>query len=861
MDLIRATIEAVFFHLPVEAVAEVAVDHTSKKAGELLPCIEEIITRVNRDFTASEFQLFTQFIVSRWLMDEEVNFPPIASPANPRTLSERLLLLPNLLGKDILICNGTGYPTVTFNNLLRWREITLPVGEDLITIPFLARMDHCRGISRQDFCWPNILGHDNFRLNAILEKELSDTHSHINAAQDVFEFNWLAMMNHPEAYEPDASGSFRMHGLQMEYDPAARFSNLRKELRDWVMIAAGIRLYLYRLLYIEREGRHHAKGDESPYITEVMLSKSLSDKKSAAFLTEKIRTNLGLFSERALAADGNLVLDYAIRRDDFKMAPSKVPSTPYMVHHGERSLLYRWFRLYYRNQGKLRKSSLWMLLYLLIKSKVRREFIQTNALQGFKNFQTYQSNKMLDADTLKSKGALSEEEGNAYRKAVLRYAIQTSLGFHKNHFVEARITPGQVAAVRELKGELAKGIFGEGLFLEEAALENVTIVAHFIKSIKEDKTARIRNNLLRNDLWVQAQELGQLFEDQKSSKNLKFVGLDAASSELACRPEVFAPMFRYMRFKGLSNFTFHAGEDFYDILDGLRTIYETVSFMGYTTGCRIGHGLALGLDSRKFYLARHRMVILPRQILLDNMVWLKYFSLENNISLSPETLHLIEKSASSQLVTLGYTSLSNYNGDLWQYWQSMLMRGDFICESPDGKPPYKNEVMFSPVSPARPYSDVMEIDVIKALHNFYERNIDCRRKGNEPESISLPKSFGEDIEKIQGKFLDILEKRGIVIETNPSSNIKIGRFNRYDEHPITLFHNVEGDAPRHSMVVTINTDDKGVFATSLPNEYSLIAIALQKQRDENGNRKWSDLQIEKYLKRIAHYGNISRFRI
>ena len=61
------------------------------------------------------------------------------------------------------------------------------------------------------------------------------------------------------------------------------------------------------------------------------------------------------------------------------------------------------------------------------------------------------------------------------------------------------------------------------------------------------------------------------------------MGIDAANNELYCRPEVFAQAFRYLKdffgdyydyetfqTKALKSigFTFHAGEDFYDIADG-----------------------------------------------------------------------------------------------------------------------------------------------------------------------------------------------------------------------------------------------------------------------------------------------------
>ena len=104
-----------------------------------------------------------------------------------------------------------------------------------------------------------------------------------------------------------------------------------------------------------------------------------------------------------------------------------------------------------------------------------------------------------------------------------------------------------------------------------------------------------------------------------------------------------------------------------------------------------------------------------------------------------------------------------------------------------------------------------------------------------------------------------IDRLGLTIETNPSSNMSVGAFSQYSELPLFKFHSV-GDSDGSKMAVTVNTDDKGVFATSLENEYSLIAIALRKQKDMNGNPKWNDKDIENYLKQLAYYANMSRFR-
>ena len=67
--------------------------------------------------------------------------------------------------------------------------------------------------------------------------------------------------------------------------------------------------------------------------------------------------------------------------------------------------------------------------------------------------------------------------------------------------------------------------------------------------------------------------------------------------------------------------------------------------------------------------------------------------------------------------------------------------------------------------------------------------------------------------------------RGLGIETNPSSNYVIGTFKNYAKHPIFNFYNkgLTYDPAKlddcAQLSVSVNTDDQGVFATSLENEY------------------------------------------
>mgnify|MGYP002460794905 CR=1 FL=1 len=51
-------------------------------------------------------------------------------------------------------------------------------------------------------------------------------------------------------------------------------------------------------------------------------------------------------------------------------------------------------------------------------------------------------------------------------------------------------------------------------------------------------------------------------------------------------------------------FTFHVGEDFLDIVDGLRAIRESLIFLNLENRDRIGHALVLGTDVEKYYMKR-----------------------------------------------------------------------------------------------------------------------------------------------------------------------------------------------------------------------------------------------------------------
>ncbi|WP_075967771.1 hypothetical protein [Parabacteroides massiliensis] len=223
MDLLRATIKSIFYDFPLNLVAEKISNPESE--GELLDYVVEIVKREEQAFSHTEICLLKNVLKDVWLHDGGKDKPQIFPFLN------RCLLILNHFSKDMLTMKGVS-PLVQFKYLLRWRELSLYIGEDNLIIPYLAEQDLNRGYVRSSFIWPTIIDHDNFRINAILDQELSDTHTHINAALDVFEFNWLGLMNYPELVNLPKGNEFLSTGFKQEYDSISLFSEINLSLNE-----------------------------------------------------------------------------------------------------------------------------------------------------------------------------------------------------------------------------------------------------------------------------------------------------------------------------------------------------------------------------------------------------------------------------------------------------------------------------------------------------------------------------------------------------------------------------------------------------------------------------------------------------
>ncbi len=793
-------------------------------------------------------------------------------------------------------------PVVEYAHLLRWRELSHKLGEDLFTCSFLAAKDKTSSHHRTYYAWSPILSTNNLRLRNLLGMGVAENHFHLWGSSPHCDISWLALMNKVTGRKKQ----FKKFLEKGKLNPHTKFSDEHTEDSLYVlsMKAAYIRLYLFLFIsgltdYIKSNQKEQSKENQGrqecdPWLfaphrmKSFLFDKNLSEKQLFAQLNElqaSINANRILFGKK-------LLLGTAVNRPDYwlskNMDNQNLNGNELLC--GERIFLYECFTRIYTDNAEFKPLQDLFYTYLVIKSKFREEMVQVNDRVGFDNFSSYQDRKEVFL-----------EGRDIYQRYVSRMAIETSQKNQSIRSFEARIVPK--STIEGLKDAI-ESIDKDALFANKNSIDRYLskqesrgpfpffYVQHFIKA--KDKTSyqkekdqliswrRCRHGQLRKAVEKQAKAIAGL-RDGISDINNRIAGIDAASSEFNARPEVFGQAFRFLknfrnkgRFDRLKDFelhelkaTFHAGEDFYDIVDGLRTIDEAIKFLNLGEGDRIGHALALGVTPKDYYQSKGNVLSLPKQWHLDNISWLiSRISKYNLFQFSQYRDYL-----GWQFQNLFHEIYDSFEKDDKNkvaitpelYYEAWKLRGDdpFLYNH-EGKFDEAQHITFwskSGVNWRYPVEGAKrKLSVVNVLYYHYHFNPDVKEKGTEIIEFKVLPDYIKVVEEVQKCFQKEIAQKHLGIETNPSSNYLIGTFRRYDKHPIINFFNLglETDPEKirncPQLFVSINTDDQGVFNTYLENEYALMALALEKVKDENGNPVYHPAMIYDWLDRIRRMG-------
>lgn len=378
-----------------------------------------------------------------------------------------------------------------------------------------------------------------------------------------------------------------------------------------------------------------------------------------------------------------------------------------------------------------------------------------------------------------------------------------------------------------------------------------SIIPHFIKkkdkALKNDDEDDSKCNYinfyeLRYDLQKRCDVL--ISTAKKFGKKSKIKGVDAAASEFDTPPEVFAPIFSQLRNSRVVNhFTFHAGEDFYHILSGLRSIFETVDFLNFSHGDRIGHASATGTDVNTWADILRQKICMPQGVYMDDLVFSYFFILEEKIECLYYKLPLIEKKV-KELCYLTYEEVFDIE-ILISTWKKRKYNPSLICRRDS------NELFYGLRKSNENYEKLNDMEFF-LLKKYNKLNF--RKKYKESIQITVFEIFNSnELEMLQKKVLSYLHKREIVIETLPTSNLRIGYHRNLSSYQLFNWYKWKKEGESIPPIV-LGTDDPGIFATNIYNEYAMVYCYLVYEKKQSRD------DVIKFLEDICRNSSIYAFR-
>lgn len=880
MDHIRSTIEILFGKAKVESVLHSLGGAKGKEGGSVeeewfCDALENGFNRYTRDDAHSLYGMLN----SVWM------YRPDQKGRGKKNLFHPLLHFV----QDVLI-EENEEPVCEYRHLLRWRSLSARLGEDLFTTSYLAWSDLFSQRRRNYFSWRPVITTNNYHLKEIFRKGMAELHFHLKGSSLNFDLNWLCLMNSIGNRRKDFKAL--MHARQP--DAVYRFDEISTTLYLQCVKACAIRIWLFQYLQGELTAtREKLFQHILKCKTEEEVSLYLSD------LQRQVSCMRYVYGRKF----GPDVVDYAIPRL-LTVKDMEGSNLSTGVLYGERWLMYQMFRGIFGGDEVEKYAGLFYV-YVLAKERFRQEMTQLNKRIGFSNFAGYEHRKEVFIS-----------RGSVYETLIANLAINSTLANQNIKYIEARITPRKsVRALKQTVNKFDRDVkdvrfvrLRQALHCrlcphqeqncfersqKEAARFIHYYVLHFIKhrTAAEQKanpythTVKARNWGLRTEVKQQALALNRLRKTMSPVKE-RIVGIDAASSEIGFRPEIFAQAYRYLKYYSYQpkneyisqdifyplGYTYHAGEDFLDLADGLRAIDECILHLNFCHGDRIGHALALGISASEYYALKSRRITLPIQDFLDNVAWLMAKSKALNIPVPPVLWSQLEIWFTECFCAV-YDSLWNGEVSPMVYYQSMLLRGDdpYLYELHNGKVEVERDfINFWQKCGINDYTNEVrvarQIEMARRLYYWYHFDEQVKKRGNATAEFYLPSEYVELIEHIQEKMSVEIAHLHIGIETNPTSNYMIGTYKRYDKHPMKKFYNLGLTYDQNELMacpqisLSLNTDDQGVFSTYLENEYALMAIALEKECREDGSLVHCPRMIYEWLDHIRSMGFEQRFR-
>jgi len=370
-----------------------------------------------------------------------------------------------------------------------------------------------------------------------------------------------------------------------------------------------------------------------------------------------------------------------------------------------------------------------------------------------------------------------------------------------------------------------------------------------------------------------------------------------ASKEYLSPPYVYAPIYRFFkRSKKLARFydpkdclildkekifvkyTFHVGEEFRDIISGIRNIFEAVLFLDLKDKDRLGHAIALGLEPKLFY-RNIKNIFISKEERFDNAIF-TYYILNRY---AKEEFHNKKRDYEGIILRYGreiYKEIKNIDvccvTDFVDAWllrrncyselHNLMKRLDVSIENifkvKKGINRHRNFIFNKNyVTSALP--DFFDTDIRKddflhqyhtirnnqkayTIYNAYMSDISVQKNGSQMISHQIHKGDASLIRYIQDTLIEkLIIKRDITIEVLLTSNILLSHINSLDEHPIFRFKPI--NESKNSINVVLGSDNPIIQNSTIYQEYNYLYHFL---KNKHGKK-----DAQKYIQDINRSGN------
>ncbi|MEG2292391.1 MAG: hypothetical protein RR936_08440 [Carnobacterium sp.] len=731
---------------------------------------------------------------------------------------------------------------IAFDDLLEWDGYLNKLDSHIFIAAHLA-------LTKKDVSQTNnysVLKHDNDLLYDCLSKGISENHMHLKASGNITEMNWW-YFKRTSIFEEELIEIFIKKNT---------FPNVSKEPESISLEREFIQKLKLITLLVEASVLLDS-SDNYPSWTEI----------ETVLVSNDVSASLLAIAHKITALETELFLKMKhMKSDDFIKT--------------ERIILKKSFEQLVTNKLDFRQQYFFNL-YIIGMNYIKFQFYQDNISMGFSKFKEKEDNKAaFIPDTDKVDYLIYESVFDKYyrEKRITK--------------IEFRIGPKQQASdyytLIDTLDRINDQVYEKYACDQTVKKIKYGIIVHYIKVKNKNDSVQTNIPLCRDETLRCINEknsfaLLSYFEEISTVDHLllnekyygKIVAIDTANYEYQLRPEIFGTLFRTHKKEIHSqhnfHFTYHVGEDFNTLANGLRAIDETIEFLNFERNDRLGHASALGIQTEVYFKKKRTIITSTIQDYLDDIVWM--YQLIS--SATPENYELLIYLKGEYEATIKDFYFSIIAKDpqltfsLEDYVASYYLRGD--------KPDYYLDVLTNDTCEYRSkiakeierYYLVNDTDLNKInplhfkafknlfahkLYYIYHYDSEFKKIGAEEIIKEATDNYIKCVAVAQKILRQKIIDKDIFIEANPSSNKKISSISKYIDLPILYLNRyiLEDNYPLGNVPVSINTDDSAIFQTNLTNEYSLVAAALIREG-------YAKEKVMDYIEYLANASNIHSF--